>query len=1003
MAKKYPEQIVMEGITFKKSANELYVELQPELTKIGVEKFLDEKAALVQWEFKPDNRRALTLRQFNKTSTHCKWLSLAKGRKELVNDIASQLEGDERVRVAGLIYVREDLKHPNGFTFDDRIIIRFDEKAAKKEFQALFKKLGVEKVEGPRGELGKGLMLVRVLDTQKQTSYEIAQKLAEEKIVESAKVNLIQLHSGFTAIPNDTFFTNQWNLRNTGQAMSDGNVGTAGCDINVEPAWDISKGSPLVVIAILDSGCDLGHQDLMPNYVQRDRMYDALTGGNNADDYYRHGTCVAGIASSRTNSLTAQGVAGVGWHCRIMPVAIQFSEAEIEASLRWALNNHANIISMSWYWDGAHADIDTCLQDCFDAGIVLVAASGNNATGEPDFIYYPASNANVIAVGATNENDGRCTSTDWGFGGSNYGPELSVVAPGVHTWSTDMRGLGVGNGYNDSFGGGDAAGDYYEDFGGTSGATPHVAGIAGLMLAYNPTLTPAQIRTIIEDTADDLVGDPAEDTAGWDKYMGHGRINAHAALVEVQTNHPFSPADVYIRDSLSDTGTEPYIGSPLCYSPDIIIRKNAVANPQAAFADMTVDPGSDNVEIGNDNYIYVRVHNKGAANSDIHARVHFAPLTTTCAPDLWEYIGQVDFQDVPAGGSAVSDAVVWENVPDPGLVGHFCLIATIEGFRDPQPDPVGISNATQYMQFIRDHNNICYRNVVFEDVLPDTILSLNFLLPGFAGELNRFDLRIEKKALALRAKVDVRLHHGMFKDTRVHLDHVIERMERPVKGFRVFELKAEKRPAIKGLVAAPLSRNLAQLDFRIPEDAKPGEVYRLAVQQVFKEEVIGDFQVMGKVVDPKKVKFIAVRGDYLVHKANCKYLEKTARQLWAPFESLEAAKAVGYDMAPDCLNQPFTAKDISYRLARRMLHYLNQVELADDLDQFIKGTLDKKYFEMRYGKERTKKRGPDLGIDIYRNILDARDELGRFTKLEEIEEVKGVGPDEFIDLINSFK
>ena len=205
MAKKYPEQIVMENITFKKSANELYLELRPELSKIDVEKFLDEKAAVVQWEFKPENRRALTLRQFNKSSTHCKWIALAKGRKELVNDIAGQLEGDERVRVAGPIYVREDLKHPNGFTFDDRIIIRFDEKAAKKEFQALFKKLGVEKVEGPRGELGKGLMLVRVLDTQKQTSYEIAQKLAEEKIVESAKVNLIQLHSGFTAIPNDTF------------------------------------------------------------------------------------------------------------------------------------------------------------------------------------------------------------------------------------------------------------------------------------------------------------------------------------------------------------------------------------------------------------------------------------------------------------------------------------------------------------------------------------------------------------------------------------------------------------------------------------------------------------------------------------------------------------------------------------------------------------------------------------------------------------------------------
>lgn len=1006
--RRYPEQIKIDGIKFKKSPNELYLELRPDLEKVAVDSYFDEKKKIIEWQFEPTDRKRLVLQRFNRSAVHCKWVTRAKGRKETIDRLVEKLEADEPVRIARPVYFREDLKHPNGFTFDDQIIITFDHENIGKDLSYLFHKLSVEKVKGPLGDLGKGMMLLRVLNEKKQNTYYVAQKLAKSKIIKSARVNLIQLHSAILAIPNDTYFANQWNLRNTGQTMSDGNAGTQGCDINVEPAWDISRGSPLVVIAILDTGCDLDHPDLLPHLVQADRWYNAETGTNSPDDDVGHGTCCAGIASALTNSLTAQGIAGVGWHCRIMPIRMIWNngsgitEAAILNALNHALNNHANIISMSWLWDGGQTNIDVRLQACFNAGIVMVAAAGNYAILYPDTIFYPASNANVIAVGATNENDRRCTNQDWPawFQGSQYGPELSVVAPGVHTWSCDMGGLGQG--YNSSAGGGDAAGDYFEDFGGTSGATPHVAGLAGLMLAYNPTLTPTQIRNIIENTADDQVGDPAEDTPGWDKYMGHGRINAHACMVNVQTNHPFSPADAYIRDSLSDTGTEPYTGFPLCYSPDIIIRKTAVPNPQTTLANMAVDPGSDNVEIGNDNYIYVRVHNKGAINSDIHVRVYFAPLATTCSPDQWQYVGQIDFYDVPAGGSAVSDALVWERVPDPGAVGHYCLIASIEGFGDPHPDPVGISNAAQYMDFIRSHNNICYRNLVLEDVLPNTTFPINFFLGAFIGDMNKFDLRIEREQLALRARINLKLPHGIFKDTRVYLDNIVEHAEEALRGFRSFELKEGKQAAIKSLVIRD-RRNLARMEVKIPPNARPGEVYQFSVQQIFEGEVLGDFQIMGKVFDLQNVKYIAIRGGHLVHKAGCKGLEETNKQLWAPFESLEAARAAGYDLALDCLNRSFKAKDVSYRLARKVLHVVNRVELAEDLERIVKDTLGTSYYEARYGRQKTGKRDYGLGIDAAKKILEARDKVGRFTKLEELEAVKGVRIEKFIDLVNTFK
>jgi len=109
----------------------------------------------------------------------------------------------------------------------------------------------------------------------------------------------------------------------------------------------------------------------------------------------------------------------------------------------------------------------------------------------------------------------------------------------------------------------------------------------------------------------------------------------------------------------------------------------------------------------------------------------------------------------------------------------------------------------------------------------------------------------------------------------------------------------------------PGINNIARLELHIPEDAKPGETYEVLVQQIFDGEVIGDFTVKGRVMDPKKVKFIAVRDRNLVHKANCEGLLKTNKELWVPFKTLEDAKTAGYDLALDCLRRPFFAKEVS--------------------------------------------------------------------------------------------
>ncbi len=1010
MKKDYPEYLKSGKYNLKKYQDQVYLKFKPDINKEDAEKFLKDKKEVIKWQFEDAVEKDMVLKRFNKASIHNKVVKRSIGLIESIDQLIEQLEMDEQIYLANPVYYRDDLKYPNGFTFDDQIIIKLKEEPEDSILLALFKEIGVEKVEGPSGSIGKNKVLLHLLDNKNQNIFDVAKKLEESKLIESAKINIIQLHFVLCEVPNDIHFNNQWNLHNTGQTMPDGNTGTPGCDINVERAWDISDGSPLVVIAILDTGCDLNHEDLIPNFVQQDRWYNFETNTNSPNDDAGHGTSCAGIASAQTNSLNSQGVAGVGQRCRIMPIRMIWNNGKatdvvsIIGALNWAREKKADIISMSWHWKGDQVDIDDMLEDCYKEGIVLVAASGNSAGSDPDIIAYPASNRHVIAVGATNENDWRCTNLDWPTSttnGSQFGPELSVVAPGVHIWSTDMSGLGAG--YNSVRGGGDAAGNYTEGFGGTSGATPHVAGLAGLMLAYNPNLTPKEVNLIIERTADDLVGDPNEDTAGRDKYMGHGRINAFRSLVYVLRSHRFKPADVYIRDSLTDTGVEPYTGFPLYSSPDIIIRKMPVDNPQIEFMDMTVDPGGDNVVIESNNYIYIRVHNKGKINSDIHVKVYFAPLTGSCAPNLWEYIGQIDFYDILPNQDAVSDALIWESVPDPGDTDHFCIIASIEGFRDPHPDPSGITNAIEYMDFIRDHNNICYRNIVFENVLTDTIYRIKFIIPGFKDAKEKFGFRLIREDFPFPANVMLKFYSGILKNAHINKGNVDKKSENLLKGFREFEFKDKKQALIKDLIIYPQSRNIAFLEAKIPTDAEIGKKYHFTLQQLCEGKVIGDFHIIFNVIDPSKVKYVAIRGSNLVHKANCKNLLNNNRQLWIPFESLEEAKSVGYDMAIDCLNLRFTAKDVSYKLSRKVIYFINRIKLPVVFYPIIKDSLDFNYFKVRYGVERAKKQRYDLKFKVLKTLMKVRERFGRFNKLEEIETLKGLTADDFVDIVNLFK
>jgi subtilisin family serine protease len=273
-------------------------------------------------------------------------------------------------------------------------------------------------------------------------------------------------------------------------------------NIRAPQGWAITTGSSIVTIAVIDSGVDVTHPDLVAKLLPG---YDFIESDTIPQDEYGHGTHVSGIAAASSNN--GMGVSGVSWGAQILPVRVldaggNGTYATLAAGIIWAVDHGAQILNLSLGGTSPNSTLLSAVNYAYDRGVLIIAASGNDGSGN---LRYPARYPVVVSVGSTNSLNQRS-------GYSNYGTGLDLMAPGESIYSTNPGG---GYGFRT----------------GTSMSAPFVSGLAAILWGMPGYGSALNVETAMEKSALDL-GNP-----GWDGEYGYGLIQMDAALL-YSTNPP---------------------------------------------------------------------------------------------------------------------------------------------------------------------------------------------------------------------------------------------------------------------------------------------------------------------------------------------------------------------------------------------------------------------------------------------------------------------------------
>ncbi|MEG4025582.1 S8 family serine peptidase [Microcoleus sp. S13C4] len=455
------------------------------------------------------------------------------------------------------------------FYLTDQITIQFGEQVDEQSRKTIANAAALKIVRPVEGI--PNTFVCEVTKQATENPVKIANRLTRYPEVLVAEPNiLVETQQHYT--PRDPLYPKQWYLNNKG-----GNELVGGAQIYAEPAWNMTRGVRSIVIAIADDSVDITHPDFQgqAKIVSPIDLKEGDTSPMPVADSDNHGTSCAGVAVAEENGT---GIVGVAPGCALMPIRTTgfLDDDSVEKIFNWAIEKGAAVISCSWGPAAVYYPLSlrqsavitkAATQGRGGRGCVILFAAGNanrpvngtiNEKGWPNNVVEGqtrwlagfAVHPDVIAVSAS-------TSLNKKAAYSNWGTSISVCAPSNNappgTWLPEtgfigtppqvtqyLPGLGVFTADRVGTQGYDW-GDYTDTFGGTSSATPVVAGVAGLILSANPRLTAREVRGILEQTAEKIV-DPDPDPQlgnrmgnydpnnGRSDWFGYGKVNAFKAV-----------------------------------------------------------------------------------------------------------------------------------------------------------------------------------------------------------------------------------------------------------------------------------------------------------------------------------------------------------------------------------------------------------------------------------------------------------------------------------------
>lgn len=529
-----------------------------------------------------------------------------------------------------------------------------------------------------------------------------------------------------------------------------GYLDAAPTGIDARWAWTQANGEGQAIGFVdLEQGWRLGHED----YATK---APTLLSGSNRDGVGtyvgHHGTAVLGEVVADDNTLGVVGIAPSVASARVTSHFDGTTALHVADAIAGALPSMAAGDVLLLEVQRAASPLPTETDDADHAairlasarGVIVVEAAGNGGNdldawtdaagrfrlrrGHPDF-----RDTGAIMVGAASSTMTNQRHSRLGF--SNFGARVDCYG-----WGENVTTCGYGD--LSPMAGLDAA--YTAVFGGTSSASPIVAGAAIVTQslyrgATGGRLSPGQMRGILANPANGTGQAPTP----------AGNIGVMPNLRQIGQNVLGLVPDVYLRDAAGDTGVVPS-GGALSTSPDVILRPVAVANPVAAFGEGSGTANDESLgfvaEAGQDNVIYVRMRNRGAAAANgVRATVYWSAVSTLVTPATWNLIGTTAPVNVPTGNTlAVAPGLTWPAAQIPAT-GHYCFVAVLDHPQDPAPPIPGPTDWTGFLNMIRNTNNVTWRNFNVQDVQPDPgadPVVLPFLLAGAPDEARRFDLEI---------------------------------------------------------------------------------------------------------------------------------------------------------------------------------------------------------------------------------------------------------------------